>query len=422
MALTRRELLRNAIATGVVFAIPSWLSAAGVSPSEDWNRHLVLVEFDGGNDGLNTFIPWQDPAYAAKRPHLRVQDADTRAFHDASGVRMNLNLVDGPGNGRFKRLWDDGELAVALGVGMPNPNLSHFRGIDIWNTGSASGTVWTTGWLERSFTSAGAPPGSVAAHGALLARTTSNPLAGSGVSVLAMSNPRDFIVQAQGIADPVIAGTAALQHVLRVQHEVVAARSQYEDLFGWNGSALTTVPAFTGDSGTALFPAGSFGDQCRAVAQMIAAGIGVPVFKISINGFDNHSNQRAKHDDLLAQVAHGLTGLRDALAEKGRLDDVLIMTYSEFGRRVEENGSLGTDHGTLAPHILISGQANFAGASRIHGAQPSLTDLDSRGDLKWIDGTSLDFRRLYATALSFLGMPGDVFDTAYAPLGGLLTT
>lgn len=423
MHLTRRDLLRSALATGVAFSFPGWLHAGGVSATPDWGRHLVLVELDGGNDGINTLVPWSDAAYATRRPTLRLPTSDTRAFADSSGVRMNFNLVDGPGNGRFLRLWNNGELAIARGVGMPSQNLSHFRGMDIWNSGSASGTVWTTGWLQRSMLAAGAPAADTVAHGALLARASSNPLAGSGTSVLSMSSPSSFITSAQGIADPAIAGTAALQHVLSVQHDVVVARTQFEDRFGWNPATkkVTAVPTFTGDSGTAMFPSGSFGDQCRAVAQMIAAGVGVPVFKVHLGGFDNHSAQRAKHDDLLAQFAHGVTGLRDALADKGRLGDVLIMTYSEFGRRVEENGSAGTDHGTLAPHFLVSAQANFSGADRLHGVQPSLTDLDSRGDLKWIDGTTLDYRRLYATALTFLGMPTGVFDATYAPLDSLLT-
>ena len=424
MRLTRRDLLRSALAAGVVAATPSWLPGAGTSTAPAWARRLILVELDGGNDGLNAFVPWADPAYRTKRPTINLADTDLRTFADSSGVRMNFNLVDGPGTGRFKRLWDNGELAVALGVGMPNQSHSHFRGMDVWNSGSSATTLWTTGWLQRALTSAGTLPATQAAQGVILSRTTSDPLAGSGMNVLAMNDLLGFVRDVQDMQAPATVGSAALQHILRVQGTVVAARAQFETKLGWNPAgkgSLTTLPTFTGDTGNELFPAGDFGKQCRTVAQVISAGIEIPVFKIRIGGFDNHSNQLAKHNDLLAQFAHGLTGLRDALNEKGRLADTLIMTYSEFGRRVEENGSKGTDHGSLAPHVLISGAGNFTSTTRIHGVQPSLSDLDSRGDLKWIAGTSLDYRSLYATALRFLGMPEGVFDATYAPLPGLLT-
>jgi uncharacterized protein (DUF1501 family) len=436
MQLTRRDLLRMSLATGVAFAMPSWLSAAGSSPIPAWTRRLVLVELDGGNDGLNTVIPYADYAtYDTKRPSLAVPESQLRALIGASAIRLNYNLVDGHGNGRFNRLWNNGELAIALGVGMPGQSRSHFRGMDVWNSGSAAGTVWNTGWLQRSLTAATGITADTVAHGAILSRTTSNPLAGADVNVLALaksdpwsSYPETFIGQAANVQSAPVSGTDALQHILRVQAGIITARTQFDDRFDWNSSAnsgrgaATTLPIFTGDSGTDLFPSGDFGNQCRAVAQMIAADVGVPVYKIRIGGFDNHAGQRAKHDDLLAQLAHGLTGLRDALNDKGRLAGTLIMTYSEFGRRVEENGSAGTDHGTLAPHVLISDASNFNGASRLHGTYPSLTALDSRGDLAWVDGTSIDYRRLYATALRFLGMPEDVFDATYAPLTGLLTT
>lgn len=432
---TRRELLRLSLAAGVACMMPSWLQAAGESGAPDWDRRLVLVELDGGNDGLNTVVPYASYAtYASRRPTLAIAEGSLRTLAGASAIRLNLNLVDGPGNGRFRRLWESGELAVLLGVGMPSQSRSHFRGIDVWNSGSSVGTVWNTGWLQRSLTQAGALGADTVAHGAILSRSTSNPIAGPDVNVLALSrsNPwssyaETFVGQSRSILSAPVAGTAALQHILRVQSGIIGARTQFGERIDWSPSinggngAATTLPVFAGDSGNAMFPSGDFGNQCRAVAQMIAAGMGVPVYKIRIGGFDNHASQRAKHDDLLAQFAHGVTGLRDALAQSGRLAGTMIMTYSEFGRRVEENGSAGTDHGTLAPHFIITDATNLQGGNRLVGSYPSLTDLDPRGDLKWIAGTSLDFRSMYATALRFLGMPEDVFDAAYTPLPGLLS-
>ncbi|MBA3707542.1 MAG: DUF1501 domain-containing protein, partial [Planctomycetes bacterium] len=218
------------------------------------------------------------------------------------------------------------------------------------------------------------------------------------------STPASFRAEATGlIAPPAPVANPALQHVLNVQRDVVSAKVDFD-------ARLTVPPTFG-----AAFPAGRFGDQCRSVAQMISAGMPIPVYKISLGGFDTHSSQRAKHDGLLAQVAQGLSALRDALVEKGAWNRTLIMSYSEFGRRVEANDSGGTDHGTAAPHLILGSTANITGGW--YGTQPSLTDLDARGDLKW----QIDYRRLYATGLAFLGLPaGGVFSTAVTPVDGLL--
>ena len=404
--ISRRDLLRAACAAGVGFVLPGiGYAAPGVALAPTWGRSLILVELDGGNDGLNTVIPYSTPAYQTARSTLRITSG-THAVGSSNGMDLGLNPV----MTWAKTLFDANELAIVLGVGMPNPNRSHFRGIDIWNSGSDSGTVLSSGWLTRVFTDAGAPalPAGSVAHGALLSRSTSNPLAGSGVRVLAMKNGAGFLDTSNGLVDPRTASTnPAMQHILAVQHDVVSARSLLS-------TALTTTPTFT----TPSWPSGDFGEQCLAVAQLIAVGISLPIYKIRIGGFDNHSSQRTKQDDLLAQLARGLKGLRDALVEKGRFNDVLMMTYSEFGRRVEENGSQGTDHGTAAPHFVIGSPTNLVGGV-LYGAQPRLTrlDLDTRGDL--IHG--IDYRRLYATAGSFLGFPtANALGAGHTPISGLL--
>lgn len=425
MRLSRRDLLRSAIAAGVVSLCPRWLHAAGaINDPGSFERYLVLVELDGGNDGLNTFVPLPQLAtYNHRRTNLRLGGTQQRTSTALPDLGLNWNLVDGPGNGRFRRLAENGELAVVLGLGMPNANRSHFRGIDIWNTGSAATTVWNTGWLQRGFSGGPARPTSIVAEAALLSRPTSNPVIGGGMRVLSMRNADSFVRESQGLIDPTLSGTNALQHVLGIQKQVVGARTQFESKFGWNGSQLTTLPTFTNNS--TIFPTGNFGDQCRWAAQLIAAEVGVPIIKIRISGFDTHSTQFLKHNDLLAQLAHGLTGLRDALTEKGMLERTLIMTYSEFGRRIEENASSGTDHGVAAPHVVISHSNNLNAG--VFGSYPSLGNhitypsiwndpaLD-RGDLI----ATTDYRQLYATGLNFLGLPQNVFASAFAPVTGLL--
>lgn len=437
MRLSRRDLLRSAIAAGVVTLCPRWLHANGaINDPGNFERYLVLVELDGGNDGLNTFVPLpQIGFYNARRSATRLSGAQQRTFAALPNLGLNWNLVDGPGTGRFQRLAENGELAVVLGLGMPNPNRSHFRGIDIWNTGSNAGTVLTTGWLQRGFVAGPARPASIVAEGAILSRPTSNPLIGNGMRVLSMRNADSFVRESQNLPDPTLSGTNALRHVLGIQKQVVGARTQFEQRFDWNLPAgrpvnegvLRELPTFTGDSGTALFPSGDFGDQCRWAAQLIAGGVGVPIIKIRIGGFDTHSTQFANHNDLLAQLAHGLTGLRDALAGKGMLDRTLIMTYSEFGRRIEENGSAGTDHGVAAPHVVIGHSDNLN--ANVYGTYPSLGShvnypsgmniwndpLLDRGDMI----ATMDYRRLYASGLNFLGLP-NVFSPTHEPVTGLL--
>ncbi len=437
MHLSRRDLLRSALAAGVATLFPYQLSAAGaLNDPGNYERYLILVELEGGNDGLNTFVPLdQIDTYNFRRPNLKLSASQRRTSSALPGLGLNWNLVDGAGNNRFKRLADNGELAVVQGVGMPNPNRSHFRGIDIWNTGSGSGSVSNSGWLQRSLIAADVAndpdAAGLVAEGAILSRPTSNPLIGGGMRVLSMRNADDFVKNSQGLSNPAVSGTTARQHVLTIQKQIYNARTQFETKFGWvppagnQAGRLTTLPIFTGDSGATLFPAGDFGNQCRWAAQLVAGGVGVPIIKIRIGGFDNHSAQFNSHNDLLAQLAHGLTGLRDALQEKGVLDRTLIMTYSEFGRRIEENNSSGTDHGVAAPHVVIGHQSNILGG--VYGTYSSLGDritypsiwndpaLD-RGDMKY----TTDYRSMYATALNFLGLPQDFLGTTYTPISGLL--
>ncbi|HYE04247.1 MAG TPA: DUF1501 domain-containing protein [Planctomycetota bacterium] len=386
---TRRELLRAACAAGVGVAFPGLLHAGGVAPTPDWERSLIVIELDGGNDGLNTIVPWQDPVYQTKRSSLRIGQVTglgmatfrTGAATTATG-QLGLNLALAP----LLDLWSAGEMAVALGLGMAAPNRSHFRGIDIWNTGTSSSATATDGWLQRAVGGAATPGAEFAAHAVLMARASSNPIAGAGVRTLAMQSPERFIADAARLAPLAMpASNAALQHVVRTNNDVVASRQLFEAKVG-------TPPSFS-----ATFPTGAFGDQCRSVAQMIAAGLKIPIYKLHLSGFDTHSDQADRHAALLTQLGQGIAAIRAALDQSGWWTRTLITTYSEFGRRVEQNGSGGTDHGTAAPHLVFGHAGNINGG--LFGVQPGLAYLDGRGDLR----ETSDYRRLYATAVRFLG-------------------
>ena len=404
--LSRRALLRAASLAGLAACLP----ALGPLPREvSRTRCLVLLELTGGNDGLNTIVPYEDPVYLARRgKYLRLTpgNADyTRGvipfstFSGSSALAKPAGLGVHASLGRLQDAWQAGDLAVVQGVGYPNPNRSHFRGIDIWHSGCTDDQpVLASGWLGRMFRNEGLSP-AAAVDGIHFSRANETPLRAAQVKALSIGTPSDFLKKTEALIDPSDSQLAttnpALAHVLGMQRIAKRARSTLV-------SAIGTPLTFT-----TAFPANGLGNQLKYVAQCIAGGLENPFYKVSLGGFDNHTNQPAKHADLLAQVADGLAALRSALIERGRWDDVLVMTYSEFGRRVEENESQGTDHGTAAPHLVLGGRV----IGGLHGTAPALSDLDRRGDLK----ATVDFRRLHATAGRWLGIAGANIDAGLDP-------
>jgi uncharacterized protein (DUF1501 family) len=409
--LTRRQILQSGTLAACASVLPANLSGGEWLRTISTTRVLVVLELEGGNDGLNTVVPYQDLTYIAKRSvslKLTAEATDVASkvipFSTLSGgtsmpapAGMGLHAALAP----LTEAWQGAQLAVVQGVGYANPNRSHFRGIDIWNTGATDDQpVISTGWLGRIMTREGMAESS-SANAVLFRRANQNPVASGTVKSIAMDKPKDFLDRTTSIIDPTneqfTAATAnsALTHVLSVQRKAKRARA---DLL----AAVGTPPTFT-----TKFPTNNLGNQALYVAQYIVGGLQCPVYKISIGGFDNHTNQLAKHSDLLAQVAASLSALRSALIEKGRWNDVVVMTYSEFGRRVEENGSKGTDHGTAAPHFVLGGKVKGG----LYGVQPSLTDLDTRGDLKF----NVDFRQLYGTMANWLGVTAANRDAGLDP-------
>jgi len=444
-SISRRQFLATSAAVGASVLLPSGANAGITMPSGGgpyWDRFLILIELDGGNDGLNTVIPYDVPEYKgtgsvpSRRPNLKYGFSPSSATYLGMAPYATANFAVGttqpfalnPGMTHLMSAWNPGtpdthDLAVVLGVGYANPNLSHFRSMDIWNGGGTPSQFPTDNWLGRLFAAATAPS-DLTAHGVLLSRYSSNPLRRAGVRYLAMSKPDEFVRRSYSMPDtnPGVATSAHFQHLLTTQHEVYLASGDFRDaLMTPKGTAPVpptsadhydyTPAAMTG-SGITFNPNSDFEKRCLSIAQMIATNrsgvaadkrLKIPVYKVQIGGFDNHSTQKVKHADLLAQVSSAMASLRAALKLHGLWDRALIMTYSEFGRRVEENGSVGTDHGTANCHFLLGGgiQGGF------YGAQPGLSkgtgqqDLDSRGNLV----ANVDYRNLYATAATWLGLP-----------------
>lgn len=325
-----------------------------------YDRLLILVELKGGNDGLNTLIPYADPDYARLRPRL--------ALPRDQVIPLDEQMALHPALAGFKPLWDGGELAWVRGVGYDQPNLSHFRSIEIWETASGSQETLSDGWLARLFRQV-PPPASFAAEGVALGGQGLGPLAGA--RAVTLSDPERFVRQSRLLPEGRATGNAALDHLRRVADQTRAAAS------GLNRESRSR----------AVFPSHRFGQACEAAAR-VAAGRNVAVIRLTLDGFDTHGNQLNTHQRLLGELSSGLLALREALMEMALWDRSLIMSYAEFGRRPQENGGGGTDHGTAAPHFLLGGRVKGG----LYGAQPDLRRLEG-GNL----AATADFRALYAS-------------------------
>jgi uncharacterized protein (DUF1501 family) len=402
---SRRDFLRFSAALGLGSVLgPGWKrghSAAIASPTGiQWDRQVVLIELDGGNDGLNTVVPFGDPRYYELRPELAIPETSLLrpSALDSEGLGLHPSLQ------RLMGLWDDGQLAIHQGLGYADSNRSHFRGIDIWNTGSDANEYLSTGWFGRLIDPVD-PPVEVVGDAVLLGRYGSNPAAKVGVRSLAMANPRDFVEQAEDLAPAAATtGNRSLDHILRIQNQVQAA-------VGTIAAAVPPVPDLPTPGDYVIdpspFPDSALGEQMHATAEMIASGLCFPLYKLSYRGFDTHAGQAEVHAALLADLAHSLQAFRGALSPE-QWDRTLVLTYSEFGRRVQENGSRGTDHGTAAPQFICGG----AVTGGIYGTQPDLSATAlkaNRGDVCH----STDFRSLYATAGSFLGFTAAQVQAAF---------
>jgi uncharacterized protein (DUF1501 family) len=337
-------------------------------------RILVLVELQGGNDGLNTVIPIADADYRRLRGGLAIDAKEALDVESNVAFHPALKPLVDP--------LERGELAVLHSVGYPKPNRSHFRSIEIWDQATASDRYGDEGWVTQALR--GHPEFSTRdadADAIVLGVGNIGPLAGPDTRLVTMREPRQFLAQAESMRnlDARRDATPALRHLVRTQNEAVAAADAVRRKL----------------SGRARFN-GRFGGDPLArslaiAADLIADGIDIPVWKVTLSGFDTHADQRPRHARLLANLANALAAFRGSMQELGRWNDTLVATYSEFGRRVGENLSRGTDHGTAAPLFVLGGAVDGG----FKGPIPNLADLDE-GDLK----AKLDFRQVYASVVA----------------------
>ena len=365
--MNRRDLI-NFLAAGIAIPLaPISISAASIKSG----KRLILVELSGANDGLNTVIPIKDERYGELRPRIKIDRS--KAFNLGNGLVLNsaMRNLDGA--------LQAGDLAIMQGLGYPGQNRSHFKSIALWETGGDGTKSGKNGWLTEDIEQMTGSD-QLDAHGISLDGGMGIFASPSGVW-LSMTSLGQFSTLQKKLVIPnqTLSSNPALSFVLDRAHALNSSMQSISSKISRLRNKNLNINA------------GDFGKQASMAAYLIDAGISAPVLKLKIGSFDTHENQTWRHRRLLQDLSKGLSGLRRALIQSGHWDNTLIMTYSEFGRRAKENESGGTDHGTAAPHFLMSGSLE-GGLWGIHPDLGNLTD----GDVKF----TTDYRVVYDKILS----------------------
>jgi uncharacterized protein (DUF1501 family) len=400
---TRRDFLKSSslvtLSLGAGALLPRFLNRtaaaaplAGKPGSKD--TILVVVQLTGGNDGLNTVIPFKDPLYAKYRPTLKQPVEQIKKLNDEVGLH--------PALGGFASLWEDKALCVVQGVGYPNPSQSHFRSMDVWQAGSTAETL-RDGWLGKAL---GRMSNAPAYHMGAPNEAAPFAFTGSPIKIPSLTSLEEFQLRTAAASNP---DNKAQRSVI----EGAAKSPSTPTSGGGSGGGLIDFVQRTANNTYASsrriaeinknyepkspYPATGLANRLKLAAQLIDAELGARIYYVSIDGFDTHAGQEPTHTQLLNEVSEAMTAFFKDLDARGQRERVLLMTFSEFGRRAKENGSKGTDHGSGAPVFLIGGKVHAG----VVGAHPSLEKLED-GNLKH----HTDFRQVYASILdSWLGVP-----------------
>src|SRR5579875_102542 len=395
MKLTRRAMMKNGmlvVSAGMVMpaifsrgvASAMALAKEGESFSQVATDHtLIVVQMAGGNDGLNTVIPFTDPLYKQMRPTLAIPDNKVLPLDTRLGLHPSLQPL--------KNLWDAGRLAIVEGVGYPNQSLSHFQAMDIWQTLDLTGNG-SEGWLGKLV--AGLVDQEGHPFKALDVGTmTAQALQSISAQVPTLANTKSYALAPDPL-DP-DHGKTRLQALMNLYNSYPKT-SPYAALLdatalSAQGGSRSLHAADAAYKPAVTYPDGPFAAGLKILAEAIVENLGLRVGYVTLGGFDTHADQQNTHETLLTTLATGLAAFYNDLNAHGKADNVVVMTWSEFGRRVEENGSLGTDHGTAAPLFVLGNAVNKG----LFGEPPSLSNLDENGNLKY----TIDFHSVYATVL-----------------------
>lgn len=438
---TRREFLRKSMLGGALSAsVPAFLAhtfsaletaAADQATQATTGREasiLVILQLAGGNDGLNTLVPHANDFYRQARPKLGLTSKEVLKLNDELGLNPNL--------AGFKELYDAGQMSVIQGIGYPNPNRSHFRSTEIWQTASDAEKYENYGWLGRYFDNACA--GAEPTVGLSIGRQTPQAFAAKMPRGISLENPESyrFISSPEGQSQ----GQDASENSYRRLNEGQEMMSQGSGTESDSGASIGSLHGPTHHGGSVLdflertaldaqlssdrilevskkgknttaYPASQLASSLKLVARLIAGGLPTRVYYVSQGGYDTHTNQAGAHPRLLRELGDSVKAFMGDLQGQGNLPRVALMTFSEFGRRVAENASGGTDHGAAAPMFICGGKVKAG----LFGQGPSLAPTDLvNGDLAF----NVDFRSVYAGLLEgWLKTPSEpILGRPFSPL------
>ena len=376
MVIKRREFLQVGSLATASFMLPKFLKAFEkpmmVPPG---NKVMVVIQFSGGNDGLNTVIPVRNDIYYKERPRLGIPKEQSLLITDEVGLNPALEA--------FKGLYDDGSLAIMNNVGYPNPDRSHFRSMDIWQSASGSNEYVNTGWLGR-YLDAQCKGCDKPTQAVELDDVLSLALKGEESKGLAFKDPKRLYNSAAGkyfkeIDADHLAGEQTIDYLYKTMSETLSSA----DYIYQQSKAHPSGEAY---------PNTELGKDLKTIASLIFSDINTKVYYVSLGSFDTHVNQDNQQKRLFTELNDAVKAFTNDLKKNNRFQDVMMMTFSEFGRRVSQNASGGTDHGTANNMFFISGGLKQKG---LLNAMPDLADLNE-GDLKH----KVDFKNVYATVLN----------------------
>jgi uncharacterized protein (DUF1501 family) len=397
--------LKNATGLAIGASLPGvWMQAIAddaARSSLDAEKILVVIQLSGGNDGLNTIVPYRDEDYRKARPTLGIGANDVLKLGDDIGVHPAMKDT--------MSLIESGCFSIVHGVGYPTPNRSHFESMDIWHSCQRKENRTDSGWLGRIFEKEFLDQSdSAGLH--LGAESLPLALVGRGVQVPSIREVEQMKFKSSSVE----------QSMEEMNHEA-AKEDNSGDLIGFL-SASTDIAvrasqrisgALANSSDDSEFPESQLAEKLQVISRLILAGLKTRVYYVTLDGFDTHANQLAAHQGLLRQWSEALAAFHKRLERAGESERVLVMTFSEFGRRLKENASEGTDHGAAAPMFLSGPKLPQLQV----GSIPSLVDLDD-GDLKH----HTDFRQVYASVIeNWLGQSSEyALAGKHEPISGLL--
>ena len=379
MLIKRKEFIQMGSLATATLLLPKFLKAferRDVPLVPPGNRVVVILQLSGGNDGLNTVIPVRNDVYYRSRPRVGIDKSKALAITDDAGLHPALTA--------FKGFYDEGNLGIINSVGYPNPDRSHFRSMDIWHTASESSEYWTNGWLGR-YLDAQCRGCDRPTHAIEIDDVLSLALKGQEMKGIAVKDPRRLY------------GTANekfFREVLK-QRRDEPGEQPVDYLYKTMAETLSSADYIFQQSrlhpSKADYPKTELGSSMKTIASLIFSDINTKVYYVSLGSFDTHINQQIQQQNLFTQMNDAIAAFVKDLKANNRFDDVLLFTFSEFGRRVSQNASGGTDHGTANNMFLVSGALKQKG---LINPLPDLTDLEE-GDLKH----KIDFKNVYATVL-----------------------